>query len=384
MSASIEKVLQDAVDSGAVPNVAAIAADRDGVIYAGAAGPRAAGRDEPMTVDTHLRLASMTKMIVTVAALQCVEQGRLDLDAPVSRYRPEFADVQVLDGFDGDTPRMRAPRSEATVRQLLTHTSGLGYWFWSDDVARWEAVTGTPNVLSGTNAIFTAPMINDPGTVFLYGISTDWLGRVVEAVADRPLDLVIKEGITDPLGMSETRFLMTAEQRESSSPIHLRAEDGTWQATDIDWNQDPEYWQGGGGLYSTPSDYLTFQQALLHDGTFAGSRILGKATVDEAFRNQIADLDFPAVIRTSDPSTTCSFEVGPGYKWGYGLLLNTSDIPGRRRAWSGAWAGVFNTHFWIDRTTGITGAIYTQFLPFVTPESLTVYEDFEKALYASL
>jgi CubicO group peptidase (beta-lactamase class C family) len=121
-SASVDQVLQGAVDRGVVPSVAAVAADRDGVIYRGAAGPRAAGSDEPLTPDTHLRIMSMTKMVGTVAALQLIEKGSIDLDAPVDTYRPEFADVQVLDGWDGDTPRLRAPASRATVKQLLTHT----------------------------------------------------------------------------------------------------------------------------------------------------------------------------------------------------------------------------------------------------------------------
>ena len=127
----IDQVLQDAVDSGAVPGVAAIAADRNGIIYEGAAGPRVAGGDEPLSVDTHFRIMSMTKMVATVAALQLVERGDLDLDAPIEDYRPEWAELQVLDGFDGDTPRLRPPASRATVRQLVTHTTGLGYWFFS-------------------------------------------------------------------------------------------------------------------------------------------------------------------------------------------------------------------------------------------------------------
>src|ERR1700744_3306825 len=138
---AIDKVLQDAVDSGGVPHVAAIAADRDGGLYSGAAGPRAVGESDPVTVDPLFRIMSMTKMPCTVAALQQVEQGNLDLDAPVAEYCPEFAEIQVLTGFDGDTPVLRPPPRPATVRNLVTHTSGLGYWFWSEDLVRWEAAT---------------------------------------------------------------------------------------------------------------------------------------------------------------------------------------------------------------------------------------------------
>ena len=385
MSTSIDKVLQDAVDAGDVPNVVAIAADRNGVIYEGAAGPRVAGVEgEPVTVDTHYRIMSMTKMVATTAALQQVEKGTLDLDAPVEQYRPEFADLQVLEGFDGDIPRLRAPKSRATVRQLITHTAGCAYWFWNADMVRWESVTGTPNVLSGSNVIFTAPLVADPGTRFEYGINTDWLGKVVEAASGTTLDVAVKEGITGPLGMDVTAFLMDDDQRSTSVPVHLKGDDGTWAPSEIELSQAPEYWAGGHGLHSTPRDYLKFQRALLGGGEFDGTRILRQSTVDAAFQNQIGDLDFPPSIPTADPATTFGFDAGPGYKWGYGLLLNTNDVPGARKAGSGAWAGLLNTHYWVDPTSGITGAIYTQFLPFVPEEAMTMYADFEKAVYASL
>jgi methyl acetate hydrolase len=384
VSSSLDRVLNDAVEAGAVPNVTAIAADRNGIIYEGAAGPRVAGGSDPVTVDTHYRIMSMTKMVATATALQQVEQGNLDLDAPVDSYRPEFADLQVLEGFDGDVPRLRPPASRATVKQLITHTAGLGYWFWNADLARWEAVTSTPNVLSGSNVIFSAPLVADPGTKLEYGINTDWLGKVVEAASGVTLDVAVKEGITGPLGMDQTAFLMSEEQRGNAVPVHLKGADGTWAASEIELRQDPDYWAGGHGLHSTPRDYLKFQRALLGGGALDGVRILREATVDAAFTNQIGDLDFPETIITADPASTATFTAGPGHKWGYGLLLNTDDVPGRRRAGSGAWAGLLNTHFWVDRTTGVTGAIYTQFLPFVTPEAVTMYQDFEAALYASL
>jgi CubicO group peptidase (beta-lactamase class C family) len=384
VSSSLDQVLNDAVEAGAVPNVTAIAADRNGIIYEGAAGPRVAGGSDPVTVDTHYRIMSMTKMVATATALQQVEQGNLDLDAPVDSYRPEFADLQVLEGFDGDVPRLRPPASRATVKQLITHTAGLGYWFWNADLARWEAVTSTPNVLSGSNVIFSAPLVADPGTKLEYGINTDWLGKVVEAASGLTLDVAVKEGVTGPLGMDQTAFLMSEEQRGNAVPVHLKGADGTWAASEIELRQDPDYWAGGHGLHSTPRDYLKFQRALLGGGALDGVRILREATVDAAFTNQIGDLDFPETIITADPASTATFTAGPGHKWGYGLLLNTDDVPGRRRAGSGAWAGLLNTHFWVDRTTGVTGAIYTQFLPFVTPEAVTMYQDFEAALYASL
>jgi len=380
---AIDQVLQDAVDSGAVPHVAAIAANRDGVIYEGGAGPREPGSSDQVSVDTHFRIMSMTKMVATTAALQQVEKGTLDLDAPVSQYCPEFADLQVLDGWDGDTPRLRAPASQATVKHLVTHTSGLGYWFWNAELVRWEAATGTPNVLPGSNDCFKAPLLADPGTSFIYGINTDWLGKVVEAVSGTTLDVAVKEGITGPLGMNETAFLMNDTQRTGSTPVHVKGEDG-WTSIGEVLNQQPDWWAGGHGLYSTPRDYIRFERALLRGGELDGERILQESTVQAAFTNQIGDLDFPAEIPTADPGATHSFNAGPGNKWGYGLLLNSEDIPGMRRAGSGAWAGLCNTHFWIDPTTGICASIYSNFLPFVPPEAMSMYASYEKALYAAL
>jgi methyl acetate hydrolase len=380
----IDQVLHDAVESGVVPNVVAMAADEHGPIYEGAAGPRVAGGSDTVTADTTFRIASMTKMVATAAALQLVEQGRLDLDAPVETYRPEFAGLQVIEGFDGDTPRLRAPKSKATVRQLASHTSGLAYWFWNADIVRWEELTGTPNVLSGDAVIFTAPLVGDPGTISEYGISTDWLGRVVEAASDTPLDAYVTEHILAPLGMEHTAFAIGDEQRADLVPIHLRGKDGEWAPTEIDWARSPDYWAGGHGLYATPRDYLRFQRMLLGGGTLEGVRILKRETVDAAFTNQIGDLDFPPKITTADPGSSADFEAGPGQKFGLGLLLNTQRRPGMRAAGSGAWAGLFNTHFWVDRETGVTGAIYSQTLPFVEPPVFQVYSDFEKELYASL
>jgi CubicO group peptidase (beta-lactamase class C family) len=381
---SIDEVLRNAVERGDVPGVVAMAANDDGPIYEGAAGVREAGKDDAITPDTMLRIASMTKMVATTAALQLVEQGKLDLDAPVDTYRPEFAEIQVLEGFDGDTPRLRAPASRATVRQLVTHTTGLGYWFFNADIDRYEQVTGVPNVLPGSDEVFKSPLVADPGDRLEYGINTDWLGRVVEAVSGQSLADYIDEHIAGPLGMTSTTRRMSDEQRANSTPIHVRGEDGAWTATDIDWAQEPDYWGGGHFLYSTPRDYLRFQRMLLGGGTLEGVQILEGSTVDDAFRNHIGDLYWPASQPTAHPELSAQVDLGPGLKWGLGLLLNEEQAPGMRAPMSGAWAGLFNTHFWVDPTTRVTGSIFSQVLPFADPPALQMYADFEQALYASL
>ena len=183
--------------------------------------------------------------------------------------------------------------------------------------------------------------------------------------------------------MDSTTFLMSAEQRANSVPVHLRGENGAWEATDLDWSQEPEWWAGGHGLLLDAARLPAFQRMLLGGGALGDVRILEPETVDAAFTNQIGELDFPPAIATADPGSSADFNAGPGYKFGLGLLLNTEDQPGMRAAGSGAWAGIFNTHFWVDRASGVTGAIYAQTLPFVEPAVFQVYVDFERALYAS-
>jgi methyl acetate hydrolase len=365
---SIDEVLKSAVERGDVPGVVAMAANDDGPIYEGAFGVREAGTDDPITPDTMMRIASMTKMVTTVAALRLFEQGKLDLDAPVERYRPEFADLQVLEGFDGDTPRLRAANGKATVRQLMSHTSGLAYWFWNKDIDRYEQITGVPNVMPGSDEAFKAPLVGDPGTIY-----------AGQSLADE-----IEQHITGPLGMTNTTRRMSAEQRANSTPIHVRGEDGAWMATDVDWAQEPDFWGGGHFLYSTPRDYLRFQRMLLGGGALDGVQILEGSTVDEAFRNQIGDLFFPPHIDTAHPELSADADLGEGLKFGLGLLLNEQRQPGMRAAGSGAWAGLFNTHFWVDRTTRVTGSIFSQTLPFIEAPVLQMYVDFEQALYGSL
>jgi len=381
---SIDEVLQNAVSRGDVPGVVAMAANEDGPIYEGAAGVRSVDADDPISADTMLRVASMTKMVTTTAALQLVEQGSLDLDEAVAKYRPEFAEIQVLEGFDGDTPKLRAPASQATVRHLVTHTSGLGYWFFNADIDRYEQVTGLPNVLPGSNEMFKAPLVADPGDRLEYGINTDWLGRVVEAISGQSLADYFDEHITGPLGMTNTTRRMSDEQRANSTPIHVRGEDGAWMATDIDWAQEPEYWGGGHFLYSTPRDYLRFQRMLLGGGTLDGVQILRSATVEDAFRNHIGALNWPPSQPTAHPELSAQVDLGPNLKWGLGLLLNEDQAPGMRAPFSGAWAGLFNTHFWVDPNSGVTGSIFSQVLPFADPPALQMYIDYEAALYASL
>jgi CubicO group peptidase (beta-lactamase class C family) len=383
-SQAIDAVLAEAVASGEVPTVVAVAADRDGVIYEGAVGPRIPGEEATVDADTPLRIMSMTKPVVTVAALVLAEQRKIDIDAPVEEYCPEFAALGLLDRIEDGRPILRPPARKATVKQLITHTAGLGYWFWNAGVLAWEQAVGAPKPMSGLRTVLDAPLVAEPGSVFQYSNATDWLGLVVEAAYGRSLDEAVTAIVTEPLGMSRTGFALDERARAELVPVHLRAPDGRWAASEIELPSRPEYVSGSRGLYSTAHDYLTFQRMLLGEGTGPdGTTVLTPATVQAMFSNQIGLLDFPAEIRTADPQSAFGLALGPGYKWGHGLLLNTADEPGRRRAGSGGWMGLFNTFFWVDPAAGVTGALYTQALPFLIPEALRLARDFETALYAS-
>jgi CubicO group peptidase (beta-lactamase class C family) len=377
----VDAVLQSAVDAGDVFGVAATVADRNGPVYEGAFGWRRADSDERIEADTMFRVASMTKAVTSVAAVQLAEAGKLNLDAPVGSIVPSWRDLKVLEGFDGDVPRLRDPSREATVRELLTHTAGLSYWIWNADTTRYEELTGQLNVLSGANACFANPLVRDPGERFEYSMAADWVGRVVESVSGESLDQYFHAHIFDPLGMKEITVKMSGEQRARSVPVHVRTPEGGFMATDVDWNQEPEFWAGGHCLYSTPGDYQRFQRMLLAGGELDGTRILEAGSVDQMFTNQIGDLDVQPLPELH-ADLSLAVDLGEGLKWGLGLLLNPEPVAGMRAAGSGAWAGLLNTHFWVDRASGITGAIFMQLLPFFDPKANQVYADFERAVYA--
>ena len=186
--ATIDELLERACAEGVVPGVVAMVADRDGVMYEGAAGRLRIGEAPPATTDTMFRIASMTKALTSVAALQLVEQGRLALDQTVASVIPAFGALQLLEGFDGDEPRLRELSRQPTIQHLLTHTSGLSYWFSNVDLKKWHDVTGAPSPLTGLRKCLDTPFVAEPGERWEYGVNTAWLGLVVEAVTDQALD----------------------------------------------------------------------------------------------------------------------------------------------------------------------------------------------------
>jgi CubicO group peptidase (beta-lactamase class C family) len=384
-TSNIDGLLRQAAADGRVPGVVAVAGDREGTLYEGAFGHLGIGDDRPAQVDTVFLIASMTKAIASVAALQLVEQGKLALEQPVADVLPAFGELQVLEGFDGDEPRLRPPARQATIRNLLTHTSGLGYWFGNSELLRYHQVTGLPDPSTGSREMFKAPLIADPGTRWEYGTSVDWLGEVIEAVSGKDLNAYCQDHVFGPLGMTDSTFVPTEAAAQRLMTIHSRMPDGSLALSEFSMPIEPEFFSGGGGAASTGPDYLRFMRALLRGGELDGERVLRTETVELAFTDHLDGLPLPDVMRSALPELTNDVPAMP-FRQGFGLGLHLvfEDLPGMRHAGTGDWAGLFNCYYWIDRATGVAGAFLTQVLPFFDPPVVETALGFEAAVYAQV
>ena len=381
---TLDRVLKGVVESGGLAGVSATVADRNGTRYEGAFGVRDVATGAAMTPDTVVWIASMTKAITGTAAMQLVEQGALDLDAPASDVVPAIGTVQVLDGFGDDgQPRLRPPASAITLRQLLTHSAGFGYDLWSPELGRYEEITGIPGVLACVDAALQSPLLFDPGTAWMYGINIDWAGKMVEAASGHSLGDHMSSNIFEPLGMTSTAFRISEDMRARLASIHVRDEAGVLTPFPFELPQEPEFQMGGGGLYSTIGDYLRFTQAILRGGALDGNRILSAETVKTMGQNHLGALDVQP-LRTAAPPFTQDADFFPGMqqKWGLSFLINTEESPQGRSANSLAWAGLANSYYWIDPGRGTCGVWATQLLPFADDIAIGNFRDFETAVNA--
>jgi CubicO group peptidase (beta-lactamase class C family) len=277
---------------------------------------------------------------------------------------------------------VRPARRPITLRHLLTHTAGFSYNIWNADVGRYMEHASIPGIIECKNACLTLPLLFDPGDRWEYGINIDWAGKAVEKVSGLNLHEYARERIFEPLGMADTTFVPTDDQRGRTSKMHVRNADGSLVAIEFAMPTEPEFFMGGGGLYSTAKDYLRFLRALLAGGTLDGAQILKPETVEEANRNQMGDLTV-SLLRTVDPISSNDAEFFPGMKktWGLAYMISTEEAPTGRSAGSLAWAGLANTYYWLDPTKRVAGVILTQILPFADPAVLDTFGRFERAVY---
>src|SRR5580704_66464 len=381
----IDSVLRAATNAGEIPGVVALAATDRGLLYEGIFGKRRLGEGTAMTRDTVFRIASMVKLITSVAALQLVEQNKLSLDAPVPDIAPAISAPQVLDGFDAKgLPQLRPAQRPITLRHLLTHTSGFAYRLWDAKAVQYakslELLPKAQRKLAPP-----APLMFDPGTHWQYGMSLDWTGRIVEAISGETLDIYFRKHILDPLGMNDTAFVLGPQQREREASVHRREPDGALTAQPMEQNSPRQSFSGGGGIYATAPDYLTLIRALLAGGALNGVRILRPETVALMGQNQIGDVDV-GVLKTTVPALSNDVDLCPGVtrKWGFGHMINVQPVAGGRSAGSLTWGGLLNTYYWIDPGRKIAAVFMTQVLPFADGRALRLYRQFERGIYAAL
>ena len=383
---NLDRILRQAVESKAMPGVVAVAATDTEVLYEGAFGKRDLGKPAPMTLDSVVWIASVTKAITATAAMQLVERGKLSLERPASEMVPELTAAKVLEGFDAaGKPRLRAPKRPITLRHLLTHTAGFGYEIWDPAIARYQTATGTPGITTCTNAALTTPLMFDPGDRWEYGISIDWAGKMVEAVSGQRLDRYFQENIFGPLGMKDTSFTISPAQRARLASVHQRGGDGALAPIEFEIPQQPEFHMGGGGLYGTATDYLAFTQMILRGGGVKGAQLLRPETVALMSQNHIGALEV-GEFRSAIPALSNDIELLPGIslKWGLSFLINAQQLPTGRSAGSLAWAGLANTYFWIDRTRRVSGVFLSQVFPFYDHTTIDLLGKFETEVYRAL
>jgi len=375
-SGDIDKSLHAAVAGHEIPGVVAMAADHRSVLYEGAAGLRGVGSDTRMTPDTIFRIASMVKLLTSVAAMQLVERGRLKLDEPAGNIDPMLAAPRVLTGFDtSGAPQLREAREYLTLRNLLTHTSGLSYPLWDSNVLRYiQFARGSKN-----KDLPRMPLMFEPGAKWAYGGGIDRVSRMVEIASGQGIDRYFRDNITGPLGMNDTGFTITERQRARQARLHRRGGDGRLTAQPFEKLETPTSFSGGGGIYSTAPDYVRLLQALLNGGSLDGAKILKTETVSQIAQNQIGSLE-AGILKTTNPALSNDVDFFPGtrLRWGLGHMINADAVPGGRRAGSQTWAGLYNTYYWIDPSTRVAGVIMMQILPFADRPALKVYREFEQ------
>ncbi len=375
---ALNAFLQGATSRGDVPGVVVAVVDRDGVMYHEAFGQSSTVRQTPMARDTIFNMASMTKAITSVAVMMLVDEGKVSIDDDVARYLPQFANPVVVSRFEegsGGGLETRPARRPITIRHLLTHTSGIGYGFSSDTLNRIMQATGKTELES--------PLLFDPGESWAYGASTRVLGQVVAAVSGQPLDAFLQARILGPLGMVDTFYAVPESKQARVVAVNTRGADGTFaeQPRPASFRSNVA---GDGGLYGTAGDYGRFLRMLLNGGRLGDTRILREATVRTMFENHTGDVVVP-LQRSTNQGLSRDFPLGAGTDhWGLGFQLASQQQPNRRASGSGTWAGIFNTHFFVDPATGIGVVVMMQTLPFYDEASMRVYAGVEEAVYANL
>ncbi len=382
---SLDDLFHAAVADDRLVGGVAMAGTADQLLYQGAFGWRDRETGHRATIDDVFMLASLTKTVTAVAAMQLVERGMLGLDDPIGSVLPQLARPEVLEGFaDDGTPILRPARQQITLRHLLSHTSGLGHEIWDAPLLRYQAMTGTPGLGSRTNASLGMPLLSEPGERWRYSIGLEWTAKAIEAATGMTFGAYLRDNIFQPLGMQDTGFGILPRHAGRLSSVYQRGEDGTLRPTEFAILPG-EYESGGGGLYGTAPDFFRFLSLLLNEGRLGSVEILTPATVKLMGQNQIGELAVTP-MRTAQPILSNDFELYPGMPKGWGLsgMITKEPGPHGRSAGSLAWGGLANCYFWLDPNEKMIALFLTQILPFGDSRTLDILGDFERELYRGL
>lgn len=371
---ALDSLFRTAIDRKEIPGVVALIAKEGEIVYHKALGESDVVHGKAQATEDIFRLASMTKPITAVAALMLYEEGKFQLDDLLSQHIPAFRDPQILDSIDLVDSSFTAHRAEneITIRQLFTHSSGIGYGFQDEKLmAVFEKAGITEgfeerdislqdNVLN----IAKMPLLHEPGDRFTYGLSTDVLGYLVELWSGMPLDVFFRDKIFVPLGMKDTYFYLPEEKYDRLTKVYMSAAGGIVE-TDYPLIHYPirgakRYLSGGADLNGTAHDYYLFCQMLLNKGTLNGARILQSETVE---------------LMASTHLETGDEDMGLGV----GIVsAKTDDKAKPRSVGSYSWGGFFTTTFWIDPKEELIAILLLQLYPF---EDWAIQEAFERIIY---
>ena len=347
--------------------------------------------DRKMTRQTLFRIASMTKAVTSAGIMSLVEDGKLSLNDPLSKYLPEFAAPTVLKNVEGSDVSTVAATGEPTIHDLLTHRSGLTYgWFGPEKLDSIYRQHNIPDLFIPTNEkleqrvarIAKVPLKFQPGKAWDYGVSTDVLGRVIEVASGIPLDIFFRERFFRPLKMSDTHFSVPTEKEPRLAGLYtLDGDSSLIQVTNqpvsagfLKFSSDycasrNRFYSGGGGLVSSTTDYLRFLQMLLNGGSLEGRRVLSRETAALMTSNQIGGMKIPFPGH------------GDGFGFGFGIVTDNGAASDQASVGSYSWGGIFNTYFWVDPQEELIGLLMTQLFPY---DHLDLRTAFKKLAYDAI
>jgi len=355
--------LQGYVDDGALAGSVTLVARRGQIVYFETFGNRDREAGSPMREDSIFRIASQSKAIISVAAMTLVEEGKLLLTDPVGKYLPEFLETTVAVGRDGGGYDVVKAARPITVRDLLTHTSGYGYGNGIGE-DRWAAAgqqgyyfaDKNETIRDSVRRIAGLPAHAQPGERWIYGYNTDILGALVEVVAGKPLDQVLRERVFEPLDMRDTEFYLSPNKRDRLTAVYSRQGDELVRAPTPGnavgqgaYVEGPrKNFSGGAGLLSTATDYARFLQMLLNGGELDGRRVLGRKTVELMTVSHLGSIAY-----------------NPGQGFGLGFFV-VADVGAR--GWPGStgefgWGGAYHTTYWVDPSEELVVVHLTQVVP---------------------